>query len=80
MLLIAVWRRGVGNSHLVRADVCGKLVEIALAGGVAVQRTSHYVSLMFQRVDTVWTEREPPPLLQADCEHEACDGKLQVAW
>lgn len=43
-----------------------------------VQRESRYADLMFRRAGTVWIERELPPALRADHDHEASEGKVHI--
>jgi opacity protein-like surface antigen len=47
-------------------------------GKDGVQRESRYADLMFRRADTVWIERELPPALRADHDHEASEGKVHI--
>ncbi|MET3383374.1 hypothetical protein [Variovorax paradoxus] len=47
-------------------------------GKDGVQRESRYADLMFRRAGTVWIERELPPALRADHDHEASEGKVHI--
>jgi len=47
-------------------------------GKDGVQRESRYADLMFRRAGTVWIERELPPALRADHDHEATEGKVHI--
>lgn len=47
-------------------------------GKDGVQRESRYADLMFRRAGTVWIERELPPVLRADHDHEAREGKVHI--
>ncbi|MGJ7562363.1 hypothetical protein ACSFBM_00760 [Variovorax sp. GB1R11] len=47
-------------------------------GKDGVQRESRYADLMFRRAGTVWIERELPPVLRADHDHEAREGRVHI--
>lgn len=47
-------------------------------GKDGVQRESRYADLMFRRAGTVWIERELPPVLRADHDHEAREGGVHI--
>ena len=47
-------------------------------GKDGVQRESRYADLMFRRAGTVWIERELPPALRADHDHEASEAKVHI--
>jgi len=47
-------------------------------GKDGVQRESRYADLMFRRAGSVWVERELPPALREDHDHEAREGKVHI--
>ncbi|MFH0132004.1 hypothetical protein ACGLHS_17480 [Variovorax sp. VaC1] len=47
-------------------------------GKDGVQRDSRYADLMFRRAGSVWVERELPPALREDHDHEAREGKVHI--
>ncbi|QFZ81912.1 hypothetical protein GFK26_03580 [Variovorax paradoxus] len=47
-------------------------------GKDGVQRESRYADRMVRRAGTVWIERELPPALRADHDHEASEGKVHI--
>jgi hypothetical protein len=47
-------------------------------GKDGVQRDSRYSDLMYRRAGALWVERELPPSLREDHDHEAREGKVHI--